>query len=110
MNSNMLNQLTYTQWRNEGLQRKGRFNDGAPLSLVDPDTQPGDHINADIGLEGPNLICFPVSYTYFFVGGAMAGFPSGSMDGDLGGRFPKFEVGDGPCLRPPNISRKYFVS
>ena len=28
------------------------------------------------------------------------------MGGDLGGTVPlKFEVGDGPCIRPPNISR-----
>src|SRR6218665_1636410 len=35
------------------------------------------------------------------------------MGGDLGGTegtvTPNFEVGDGPCIRPPNISRSIVV-
>jgi len=36
-----------------------------------------------------------------------------AMGGDLGETGgtvpPKFEVGDGPCIRPPNISKSNFI-
>jgi len=35
---------------------------------ADPDIRLGVHINSDIRLGG-DLICFPVSHVYFFVGG-----------------------------------------
>jgi len=32
------------------------------------------------------------------------------MGGDLGGTvLPKFEVGDGPCIHPPNILRSTVI-